>query len=295
MRFFTPIVIFLLSGSLIAQDLPASKMLLMDAKLIKSSMTVSNLQYLSGDNEGNYNNQPQFVGDKLLVTMSLDGKQTDIYLLDPNTRERTRLTWTTSSTEWSSIISEYSPTLIPGGSHFSFVTVEKNGVQRLWKAPLDGFAEPELILENATNVAYHKWISSNKIALFLLDDPHSLQLYDIEEDKFVYVASSIGRCLQVSAKGTLVYISKRSDTWYVKEYIQKRRMSRSLVKAMSDSEDFVFWSDRVLLTGKGSKLYKFDLDRDNGWVLVADLSKYGVNDITRLAANKSRKLAIVFE
>ena len=61
------------------------------------------------------------------------------------------------------------------------------------------------------------------------------------------------------------------------------------------SEDFTLLTDGTLLTGSNAKLFQFKASRDADWKEVADLSKFGVKKITRLAASKDGKLAVVIQ
>ena len=48
--------------------------------------------------------------------------------------------------------------------------------------------------------------------------------------------------------------------------------------------------------GKENKLYQYELSRNSGWTEIADLSKYGLNKISRIAVSpKKDKVAIVVE
>ena len=48
--------------------------------------------------------------------------------------------------------------------------------------------------------------------------------------------------------------------------------------------------------GKENKLYQYELSRNSGWTEIADLSKYGLNKISRITVSpKKDKVAIVVE
>src|SRR2546422_10891570 len=87
-----------------------------------------------------YNNQPFFLPDgRSILYTSIRDKQADIYRYDLRSGTSSQVTYTAES--------EYSPILMPGGKNTSVVRVEADGMQRLWKFPLNG-GQPSLILEH---------------------------------------------------------------------------------------------------------------------------------------------------
>ena len=61
-------------------------------------------------------------------------------------------------------------------------------------------------------------------------------------------------------------------------------------------QDHIWLNESTLLIGSLDKLFLLDLFGNGDWKLVADLSKYNIRDITRLAVNPyGSKLAIVAE
>jgi hypothetical protein len=61
-------------------------------------------------------------------------------------------------------------------------------------------------------------------------------------------------------------------------------------------QDHIWLDDARLLLGSGNKLYLYDPYRDDKWLEVADFTKNGVKNITRMAISPDRKhLALVAE
>jgi hypothetical protein len=61
-------------------------------------------------------------------------------------------------------------------------------------------------------------------------------------------------------------------------------------------QDHIWLDESTLLIGSLDKLFLLDLFGNGEWKLVADLSKYNIKDITRLAVNPDgSKLAMVAE
>ena len=100
---------------------------------------------------------------------------------------------------------ENSPTPLPAGigepGGFSVVQSEmrqpdaKPGpIQRLWRFNASG-ASPQLILADINPVGYHAWIDADRLALFVLGQPNSLQLASVKTGKAEVAANGIGRSL----------------------------------------------------------------------------------------------------
>ena len=252
-------------------------------------------RFLTAFNPKGYNNQPAFFSSQelyLSVQAPETGEQTDLYLLDLLTRSRTRVTNTPTTPE-------YSPTLMPGGRRFSAVRVDTDGIQRLWSFPLDRSDNGRSELPNMAGVGYHCWLRDTVVALFIVGEdnsPHTLQVVGMRSKKPQRVAANIGRCLQSFPDGRLAFVQKPTDqTWYLKTYDWKTGKSDILVKMPVGSEDFTILTDGTLLTGQGAKLFQFKPGRETDWKEVADLSKFGVKSITRMAASKDGKLAVVVQ
>ena len=188
---------------------------------------------------------------------------------------------------------------MPGGKRFSAVRVEEDGNQRLWSFPLDRSDNGRLELPRIYNVGYHCWLRDTLVALFIVgenDQPHTLQVTGLKSQKLQRIASNIGRCLLKRPDGKLLFVQKATEqTWFLKTWDPKTNAQEILLKMPAGSEDFALLADGTLLCGSNAKLLQFKTSRDADWKEVADLSKYGVKKITRLAASKDGKLAVVVQ
>lgn len=250
-------------------------------------------RFLTAFNPRGYNNQPAFFsGNELYLTVQTPGDttQTDIYALDLLLKTQTRVTATPAT-------AEYSPTLMPGGRRFSAVRVEEDGNQRLWSFPLDRSDNGRPEFPNILNVGYHCWLRDTLAALFIVGDdgaPHTLYTVGTRSQKLQRVASNVGRCLQALPDGRLAFVAKTTDkTWFLKTFDPKKPIPEIAVIMPPGSEDFAVMPDGTFLSGSKSKLYQFKPGRNNDWKEIADLSKYGVKNITRLAAGRDGKVAVV--
>jgi hypothetical protein len=252
-------------------------------------------QYLTVFNPKGYNNQPAFFTDNTLwltVQTPEDTTQTDLYTLNLSTKTIERITNTP-------LTSEYSPTPMPGGKRFSAVRVEEDGQQRLWSFPTDHSNNGKPEFPRLLDVGYHCWLNDTLAAFFIVGNnttPHTLQVAGIRGQTPRKITSNIGRCLLKTGDGKLAFVQKATQiTWFLKTWNPTSNAQDILVKMPADSEDFTLLPDGTYLTGNGPTLFYYKPERDTDWHELTNLSKYGVKKITRLAAGKDGKLAVVVE
>lgn len=250
-------------------------------------------RFLTAFNSRGYNNQPAFFSNNevyLTVQVPGDTTQTDIYALDLLIKTQTRVTATPTT-------AEYSPTLMPGGRRFSAVRVEADGNQRLWSFPLDRSDNGHPEFPRILNVGYHCWLRDTLAALFIVGDDgaaHTLGTAGVRGQQFLRIASNVGRCLQTLPDGKLVFVTKTTDkTSFLKTWNPQKPIPEIVVIMLPGSEDFAVMPDGTYISGNKSKLYQFKPGKNTDWKEIADLSKYGVKNITRLAASKDGKLTVV--
>jgi len=244
-------------------------------------------QPLKITSEAGYNNQPSFLpdGQSILYT-SIRDKQADIYRYEIHGGATTQITNTPES--------EYSPTVMPDGKSISVVRVEADGTQRLWKFPLAGDG-PSLLLENIKPVGYHLWLDDHTLALFILGKPNTLQLADLRTGKAELVAENPGRILRrVPHEDKFSFVHKVSDQeWLIKTFDLKTRNIATFIKTFPNMEDYAWTPEGVLLMANGSKLFARKKS-DWAWVEIADLSKAGLKNISRIAVSpKGDRIAVV--
>jgi hypothetical protein len=143
-----------------------------------------------------YDNQPMFSpdGSRILFAANHDGKQTDVYAFDRASGRVSQLTQTPEN--------ENSATFLPAGlgdaGGFSVVQSElpaapgAERVQRLWRFNARG-GSPQLILTDIKPVGYYAWIDADKVALFILGQPNTLQLASVKTGKAEILTKAIGR------------------------------------------------------------------------------------------------------
>lgn len=238
-----------------------------------------------------YDNQPYFEpdGESLLFTSAADG-QTDIARYSIAEAATERVTETPES--------EYSPTPTPGWPGFSTVRVEADGTQRLWRFCSSGGCTPEVVFEEIAPVGYHAWIGPETVAMFVLGEPHELVVADTLTQEPRTAAQNIGRALhRVPGRNAVSFVDKSiDDMWTVSILDLDTDKVTKIVQTPPGSEDFVWWSEKELLIGFGSKLFHFDLDESDAWREVADLAEHGIAGITRMSVSPlGGRLAVVSE
>jgi hypothetical protein len=245
-----------------------------------------------------YDNQPSFTPDSraLLFTSVRDDAQADIYRYDLSRKTTARLTSTPES--------EYSPTVFGNGARFSVIRVERDSTQRLWSFRMDG-GDPKLVFEQIKPVGYHVWVDSTTVALFVLGSPNSLLLADVRTGRTDTIAHDIGRSLAPLPRGNgFSFVQRMRDSMWVLTAVDVRRSLGALqemampLARMPVGADYVAWlAPAEAISGTGSRLLVWRGSREAGkWAELADLRRYGIDRISRLALSPDRRwVAIVAE
>ncbi len=266
---------------------PATDIYIADLKIADEGTEVGsplNITHRDG-----YDNQPMFLpdGKNLLYTSIREDGQADIYRYNSHTKSTIRITQTKES--------EYSPTIMPNGKHFSTVRVEADSSQRLWQFSLDG-EEASLLLEKIKPVGYHAWASRHMVALFVLGSPNSLYLADVRNGMTEKVTESIARSLhKIPHRDAISFVHKVSENdWWIKKLALEGKRIIPLFQTLEGSEDYAWTPDRSILMAQGSKLFKWQAQKDQNWVEIADFKKAGLRAITRIAVSPTGdKIALV--
>ena len=242
-----------------------------------------------------YDNQPMFSpdGSRILFAANHDGKQTDIYAFDRASRRVSQLTRTPEN--------ENSPTFLPAGigaaGGFSVVQSEMNRTQRLWRFEAKG-GNPQLILTDIKPVGYHAWVDADRLALFVLGQPNSLQLASVNSGKGEVVANGIGRSLHRIPGTRLVSFVHRepSGEFWVKQIDIDSKKIDALTKVVdgNNERDMTWTADgKTILMSGGTKVYSWTRGA-TGWTEVFDAAPHALGAVSRLAVSpKGDAIAIV--
>lgn len=270
-------------------ELPKSNIYMTTLTKGGGKISIKSPVFLTNFNSNGYNNQPSFISDDvvLFTTNYYSVDQTEIAQFDLFDETLTRITYTDES--------EYSPQKMSSKNEFSCVRVESDKVtQSLSVYPMDGIGYAKRLLFNTNNIGYYSWVNKNRVAMFLVDEPHhNLAVAEVDSEKRKIVIDKIGRSLHVSPTGELMFIHKQiEDEWFIKSYNFLANQNKTIAKALEGVEDFELMNDGTLLAGKGSILYQYNPKKDTDWKPIIDLSDYGISNITRLVNYKNRLLIV---
>jgi len=240
-------------------------------------------------NRPGYDNQPSFTpdGQGILYTLIKEDGRADIYRYDLKSGRIHQVTKTAES--------EYSASVTPDGRHFSVVRVELDSTQRLWRFEMSG-NKPELVLAGVKPVGYYAWCNPAAVALFVLGNPSTLQVSNIQTGSAQVVSKNIGRSIQkIPGRNAASFVDKISEReWWISQVDCSTLMTTSLIRTLPGSEFHAWMSDGTLLMARESKLFAWKPGSEGSWEEIADLSAAGIRNITRIAVSpKGNALALV--
>ncbi len=232
-----------------------------------------------------YDNQPSFLPDGSAVLYTSNrGDQTDIYRYDITTGVTSAVTSTSPE-------SEYSPAVTPDGITFSVIRVEADSTQRLWQFNLDG-TDPQVLLSDIMPVGYQAWGNANTLGIFVLGSPSTFQIADVRTGVGEIIAYNVGRSMhKVPNRQTISFTHRVSDFW-IKEIDIDSRAVRPLVRLL-DSEFYAWTPDGSVLSGSGSKLFRWRQTGGSNWEEVTDFADAGIQNISRLAVSQEGDWLVV--
>ncbi len=292
MRILLRTALLVVAGSTLASAQGSTDIWLAPLTRVRDSIVVG--RAVNVTSRPGYDNQPSFTPDSraILYTVVAEDAQADIWRYDIAAKRTRRLTTTAPE-------SEYSATVMPGGLRMSVIRVERDSTQRLWSFALDG-SEPQVILTALKPVGYHAWLTSSRLATFVLGNPATLHVIDSDGGNDEIRARNIGRALQrVPGKNAFSYTQRDSarQFWIMTQPVQGESETM-LVKASPDNEYHAWTPDGVLLTTHDGVLVRWNraLDSTSGWLPVTDLKRFGVKNPSRLTVSPDGKwLAFVGE
>jgi hypothetical protein len=242
-----------------------------------------------------YDNQPHFSadGNRVLFAANHDGKQTDVFLFN---RENGRVAQLTATPE-----NENSPTYLPAGigenGGFSVVRSEMDKTQRLWRFNAAG-RDPRLILTDIKPVGYHAWVDADRLALFVLGEPNSLQLASVKTGTGDVAANGIGRSLHRIPGTRMVSFVHRepSGEYWIKQIDIDSKKIDPLTKVVEGAtdRDMAWMPDgKAILMSGGTKVFSWTRGGP-GWTEVFDAASHNLGAVSRIAVSpKGDAIAIV--
>ena len=277
-------IIFLIPNFAFAQ-LPETDVWLFKIQKKEGKYTYS--KSLNINNRLGYDNQPVFMpDDKSIIYVSIDdSKQADLYQYSISKKTHINLT--------KSQVSEYSPTIMPGGSALSSVVVEKDSSQRLWHFNLDGTFN-KIIHEGTDSVGYHTWLNADTILYYKLTEPHSLRSLNLKTNKDTWICNHPVRAFKKMGNSSkFIYGIKDSLSTQFRIYNPTLRESTIYASYPSINEDFIWHDELGLIKSENADLLRYN-EESKQWEILFTFSNLGIKKITRFVFDsKTKQLAIV--
>lgn len=281
---------FLIVPTSLQSQLPVSKAWLLQIGQTNDSndWQLKKMSFLSDFNPDGYNNQPRFSPDgNLLLSFGADA-QTDIIRLHLRANTFEKLTQTAES--------EFSPAIHPSERYLSFVRLEKDGVQRVWKVPMDGSSYGSPFTPLRYTVGYYQWLSSEKIALFLLEeDGYRLIVWDPSTNEETLLTERPGRSMDIDSRGNLYFtVIQSPNVRHIHQFNPQSGETFRIVRMIPDgSEDFCVGPDDKLITSADGMIMSFSPGKDAYWIPKFSIPIEDHSRISRIASDKNGLICII--
>ncbi len=276
-----------------------------------------------------YDNQPSFLTPDILLYTAMkeapegSASTTEIVRYELGSGERRVLVTTAES--------EYSATKIPGREAISVVRDYGDLKQQLWSYSLatSGPSKAERhLLPGINPVGYHAWVDDQRLILFVLGEPATLQLATVGPEAGHVLAENPGRALaRIPQTDRMSFVHKVSaEEWWLCAVDVDSSTPASpgggkphgspaierLIQMPRGNEDYAWAPGGWVWTGQGSKLLRAwpgktnppnkglpiegNPAEDAEWQEVADLTALGIQGISRMAFDPTgQRLALVFD
>jgi hypothetical protein len=281
-----PLVGVLLSSALAAQAPPGTDIYV--ASLSHAGATLKLGAPANVTSRPGYDNQPFFTADgRSFYFTSARSGQTDIYRYDFASASSRQVTDTPES--------EYSPTPMPGGQHFSVVRVERDSTQRLWAFTLDG-VPVRPVLDSIKPVGYHAWLNADTVFVFVLGQPATLRQAEPARGTATTIASDIGRSiLRIPDRHAVSFIQRDSAGGMIRSLDPGTGSINDLVRLPAGAEFFAWTPDGDILSASGNRVLRWRSGQPT-WEVVAQFGEPGLQKMSRLAVSpKGDRIALVAE
>lgn len=148
------------------------------------------------------------------------------------------------------------------------------------------------MLVNDLIVGYHVWLDDHRVLLFVLGEPATLQVYDLNSGQHKIVGTSPGRSLhRIPQRAQFSFVEKGESGWSVRSLDPATLQTDHIFQAIPGHEDIAWLPNGWIISSDGNKLMVFK-PGGHSWEEVA--FDAGLKGITRLAVEASGKhIAIV--
>lgn len=265
---------------------PGSDVWLFDIRKKRDGITLENGRNITA--RAGYDNQPFFHPEKPLVYyVSADAEgETDIFEYNFKTGDQRQLTDTPER--------EYSPTVTPDRKFISCIVQRSDGAQDLCKYPIAGGA-PQVLLDNLL-VGYHAWADNHHVALFVLPEPFTLHLVNVDSRADTIVAQEIGRSLhKIPGKRGISFVQKEQDGWSVRMLDVATSRVSDIAKSISTSGHDMAWTQNTIVMSDGTRLFYCSPNvNSNIWKEIRFTDHVPTQAVSRVAVEpRGKVMAIV--
>ncbi|TVP57324.1 MAG: hypothetical protein EA351_06015 [Gemmatimonadales bacterium] len=231
-----------------------------------------------------YDNQPFFLpgGEAILYTAGREDQGTDIHRLEIGSGESRALMRTDPE-------NEYSPTPLGDGG-VAVVRVERDGTQRLWRFDIESGEvdgdRAELLLPDIEPVGYHAWLDTDRVALFILGTPASLQLAEVGTGWSQLIFEGIGPSIQkIPGEDAVSFVEVGQDgrSW-IRRLDGSTGSTSRIVETRDGGSDHAWTPDGVLLMASGRELLAHRPGVDDEWHSLGEVGPSGL-EWTRIAVS----------
>tara|TARA_B100000809_G_C15139594_1_gene532516 strand:+ start:6146 stop:7036 length:891 start_codon:yes stop_codon:yes gene_type:complete len=281
-------LVFLFTCSLLIAQ-PNTEVFVMDLKFSENDFNIESFKNIS--NNPGYDSQPFFIDNEQIVYARTYYNQTDIAKYHLKNESQINLSET-------KIGGEYSPQKIPNSNYYAAVRLDTTGLQRLYK--YDSDSKQYSLLFGNLQVAYFSFYDQNRLLTSVLSGANLDLVYsDISKKSNDTLLVKVGRSIHKvpNTINTMSYTSVNDEGNMDIYQLDITTLESFFVSQLPIGiQDHIWLNEATLLIGSLDKLFLLDLFGNGDWKLVADLSKYNIKDITRLAISPDgSKLAMVAE
>ncbi|MGB3727038.1 MAG: hypothetical protein WA981_14890 [Glaciecola sp.] len=224
---------------------------------LRDNTQITDLVRLTNTNA--YTNQPYFFGNDYLYYTQSEGEgdaaQTDVF--------RFSLVVGTSKNLTQSTDAEYSPTPAFANGSMSLIRVNSEGKQQLWVYNLQGNPKQHLV-PAIEPVGYHVWLDDESLLLFVLGQPHTLQLTQSSPESVGKVIDdNIGASLfQYKNTSWFLYSRTSEEGNWLKAYNKDSGKVRQVARLPNDAKYFAVTASGRVLSSNGKTLFVRDITQD---------------------------------
>ena len=281
-------LVFLFTCSLLIAQ-PNTEVFVMDLEFSENDFNIESFKNIS--NNPGYDSQPFFIDNEQIVYARTYYNQTDIAKYHLKNESQINLSET-------KIGGEYSPQKIPNSNYYAAVRLDTTGLQRLYK--YDSDSKQYSLLFGNLQVAYFSFYDQNRLLTSVLSGANLDLVYsDISKKSNDTLLVKVGRSIHKvpNTINTMSYTSVNDEGNMDIYQLDITTLESFFVSQLPIGiQDHIWLNEATLLIGSLDKLFLLDLFGNGDWKLVADLSKYNIKDITRLAISPDgSKLAMVAE